>query len=197
MLITVFPSCQKDNTEDVSTVKWTEFTTSGLTNRIYAISCDSSKNIWVGTDNGAYKFDGKSWTNYNSFGNNSQVKAIATDADNNIWFGTNGAGLVKYKNGNWTYYQNDPVSSNSISSNFVYSIAIDAKGNKWIGTENGVCKFDGQNWVNYKVGDGLIENHVYTIAIEKSGSKWFGTNGGVSRFDDVSWTTYTYYKDNG
>ena len=197
VLIAAFTSCQNDKMEDLSSVKWTEFAVDGLNGQIYAVSCDSSKNIWAGTDNGAYMFDGKGWTNYRSFGNNSQIKAIATDADNNIWFGTNGAGLVKYKEGSWTYYRNDPTLSNTISSNVIYSIALDSHGNKWIGTDNGVCKFDGQNWVSYTVGNGLVDNHVYTIAIEKSGNKWFGTNGGVSRFDDVSWTTYTYNKDNG
>ena len=196
ILITAFPSCEKDKVEDLSSVKWTEFTTDGLNGEIYAISCDSSKNIWVGTDNGAFMFNGQSWTNYRSFGNNSQVKAIATDADNNIWFGTNGAGVVKYKGGSWTYYKNDPKLSNTISSNYIYSITIDSNGNKWIGTANGVCKFDGQNWVSYKVENGLAENHVYSIAIDKLGNKWFGTNGGASKFDDNNWTNYVYNKDN-
>jgi len=196
MLVTAFSSCVNDKAGDLSYVKWNEFTTVGLNDRIYAVSCDSTKNVWVGTDNGAFKFDGQSWTNYRSFGNNSQIKAIATDGDNNIWFGTNGAGVAKYKAGSWTYYRNDPTLPNTISSNFIYSIAIDSYGIKWIGTDNGVCKFDGQNWTVYKVENGLAENHVFSIAIDKQGNKWFGTNGGVSKFNDTSWVNYVYSKDN-
>ena len=41
----------------------------------------------------------------------------------------------------------------------VNSIAIDGSGNKWIGTWNGLAKFDGTNWTVYNTSNsGLPEN---------------------------------------
>lgn len=78
-----------------------------------------------------------------------------------------------------------------LASNYVYSIAIDAAGNKWFGTDNGVSKFDGTTWTTYTTADGLADNYVEAILIDAAGNKWFGTLGGVSKFDGITWTTYT------
>ncbi len=40
----------------------------------------------------------------------------------------------------------DYTTANGLAANWVLSIVVDAQGNKWIGTENGVSKFDGTNW---------------------------------------------------
>ena len=83
-------------------------------------------------------------------------------------------------------------NSNTLASNFVNAIAIDAQGNKWFGTDHGVSKFDGSDWTNYTTSDGLASNNVNAIAIDAQGNKWIGTNGGgVSKFDGNTWTTYT------
>ncbi len=64
----------------------------------------------------------------------------------------------------------------------MWSIAIDAQGNKWFGTyKGGVSKFDGTNWITYTTEDGLAGNIVCAIAIDAQGNKWFGTDAGVSQ----------------
>ncbi|MFC1558813.1 two-component regulator propeller domain-containing protein [candidate division KSB1 bacterium] len=74
----------------------------------------------------------------------------------------------------------------------VYAVAIDSNGNKWFGTEYGVCKYDGTNWTTYTTANGLADNDVRSIAIDEQGNKWFGSyNGGVSKFDDTNWSIYT------
>jgi ligand-binding sensor domain-containing protein len=62
-------------------------------------------------------------------------------------------------------------------SNYVYAIAIDGQGNKWIGTYGGgLAKFDGINWTVYNTANsGLPSNYVYAIAIDRQGNKWIGT----------------------
>ena len=69
--------------------------------------------------------------------------------------------------------------------NSVYSITIDAKGNKWFGTKSGVSKFDGISWSSYTSSNGLANNIVSSIAIDAQGNKWFGTSGGVSFFNET------------
>jgi len=73
----------------------------------------------------------------------------------------------------WTTYTN---------TNHLNAIAIDAQGNKWIGTTGGVLKFDDTSWTIYTKADGLADNGVQAIAIDALNNKWFGTYRGISRF---------------
>jgi hypothetical protein len=80
-----------------------------------------------------------------------------------------------------------------LPSNYVYAIAIDGGGNKWIGIwGGGLAKFDGTNWTVYNTSNsGLPSNYVYAIAIDGQGNKWIGTyGGGLAKFDGVNWTVY-------
>jgi hypothetical protein len=87
----------------------------------------------------------------------------------------------------WTTY----TTANGLSSNKVVSSAVDAQGNKWLGTYAGVSEFDGANWVIYAKTNGLTGNIVNSIAIDMQENKWFCTNNGVSKFDGTKWTSYT------
>ena len=60
----------------------------------------------------------------------------------------------------------------------------------WVGTNNGLNKYDGNSWVGFTTADGLVDNNIKAIAAV-NGSVWVGTDFGVSRFDGSSWTTYT------
>ena len=60
----------------------------------------------------------------------------------------------------------------------------------WVGTNNGLNKYDGNSWVGFTTADGLVDNNVKAIAAV-NGSVWVGTDFGVSQFDGSSWTTYT------
>jgi ligand-binding sensor domain-containing protein len=190
-------SCEKNEVDDATSLKWTMYTTKdGLANNnIHAIAIDASDDIWIGTDYGVSKFDGANWTNYTAFGG-SQVLAITIDKEGVKWFGTNGEGIVSLNGTNWNYYKNDEGFLNCNVSNIITSIAIDPIGNKWFGTISGVAKYDGVNWTSYSTNDGLIDNLVASIEIDKQGNKWFGTNGGVSKFADNNWSNYSYHADN-
>ncbi len=76
------------------------------------------------------------------------------------------------------------------NGNRFYSIA--AEGNIiWVGTDNGIIKYDSTGYKKYNIADGLLNNYVYSIAVDLQGVKWFGTYGGVSRFDGEKWENYT------
>jgi hypothetical protein len=89
----------------------------------------------------------------------------------------------------WTVYD---TSNSGLPNNDINSIAIDGSGNKWIGTNGGLAKFDGVTWTVYNVkNSGLPYNMVWSIAIDGNGSKWIGTfGGGLAKFDGAAWTVY-------
>jgi ligand-binding sensor domain-containing protein len=62
-----------------------------------------------------------------------------------------GGGLAKFDGVNWTVYN---TSNSGLPYNYVFAIAIDGQGNKWIGTNGGgLAKFDGVNWTVYNTSN--------------------------------------------
>lgn len=88
------------------------------------------------------------------------------------------------------YRFNEYTIEDGIPQNFIYSINQDARGYLWIGTGEGLCKFDGRNFVSFSSLDGLAED-VITCSFESTeGTVWFGHNeGGITKFKNGSFTT--------
>ena len=111
------------------------------------------------------------WITY-SYGQN--ISTIAVEG-NTVWIGTNLGGLVKLNKttGEKILYNK---ANSGLPDNEITAIAIDASGNKWIGTAwHGLAKFDGTNWTVYnKKNSSLPEDLISAIAIDASGNKWIG-----------------------
>ncbi len=93
----------------------------------------------------------------------------------------------------WVTY-NNANTSNGLSHNTVYDIAIDGSGNKWFACYYGVSRFDGSIWTKYtttNTSNGLAGNLVFCVTVDGAGNKWFGTDGGVSKLSGSTWTKYT------
>jgi len=82
------------------------------------------------------------------------------------------------------------TTDEGLASDYVTSLLRDRRGFLWVGTSNGLSRFDGQRFKtyrrqngpgslegNYVVGDGLTE--------DKQGFLWVATNRGLHRFDPV------------
>jgi ligand-binding sensor domain-containing protein len=55
----------------------------------------------------------------------------------------------------------------------------------WVGTHEGLSRFDGYRFVNYDTRDGLSHSLINDITEDRRGRLWVATNGGgVSRFVD-------------
>jgi uncharacterized repeat protein (TIGR01451 family) len=128
----------------------------------------------------------KGWINYTS---SSEITALVDDG-NYLWVGSYG-GLTKLNktSGDMTQYN---AANSGIPDNMISSIAKDINGDLWIGTDNGLAKFDGTNWTVYKTDNSpLPRNDISCIAIDTNGTKWIGDfMGGLIKFDGTNWTIY-------
>ena len=74
------------------------------------------------------------------------------------------------KNTPWPYKQS------------VYSSKQDKDGDIWFGTTNGIYRYDGKVFTNYKSIDGLSASGITEIIEDRGGDIWFGAVGGVIRY---------------
>lgn len=71
-----------------------------------------------------------------------------------------------------------------LSEQKVYTLLQDSKDYIWLGTANGLSRFDGKNFVNFTTKNNLAPGGVYSIMEDSQGNIWFGhLNGGISRFN--------------
>ena len=125
------------------------------------------------------------WKNYT---NGDNIKALIED-EYDLWVGTS-MGLVNLDKtaGTPTFY--NKVNS-GLPNNNITTLTIDEYGSNWIGTNDGLAKFD-TNWIIYNSSNsGLPNDIIYAVAIEGNGTKWIGTlSNGLVKFDGISWTEY-------
>lgn len=158
-----------------------------------SISClieDQSQNIWMGTRNplggnedGITKYDGVHFFNYDSRQgfSNSPIISVYKDSKGSLWFGTEGDGVFVYKKeaGKETVTKYD--SSNGLLGDEVFSFFEDSDGSMCIGTINGICKFNGKQFISFpQEKNNLIES----IIKDKEGRIWYSDQKSINCYND-------------
>ncbi|HSK14207.1 MAG TPA: two-component regulator propeller domain-containing protein, partial [Phnomibacter sp.] len=67
------------------------------------------------------------------------------------------------------------TTRDGLAGNLVYDMCQDEEGFLWFGTDNGLSRFDGQQFKNFTVRDGLADNEVVRLHLDKKGRLWLGT----------------------
>ncbi len=81
------------------------------------------------------------------------------------------------------YNFNNLNESDGLAQSFVYSIIQDQRGNLWVGTGNGISKYNGFSFENFTTEDSLADNFI-TSGIADGQDLWFGhMNGGISLYN--------------
>ena len=135
--------------------------------------------MWVGTRTDAYLWNKSIFTHRSNIRVlDGTVHAIAPGPGGVTWFGTQrglfqsgGAGSPPV-----------PVIKRGLVSGTVWSLLVDKTGLLWIGSDNGVARFDGTAWSLIGESDGLPGRVVYTVQQGPDGAMWFGTDGGLVRY---------------
>lgn len=90
--------------------------------------------------------------------------------------------------------------NNGLSSNVINCIYQDSKGYIWIGTEDGLNQYDGNNVniYNYEGGreDALSSTYITSIAEDENGYMWVGTYGGLNIIDSETEKVVNYIDKN-
>ena len=175
---------------------------------IRSLAEDENQNIWVATNNGIDKIDIKNNKNIISFKtghgkfdiSENDIYVVRYDPKGYIWAGALKEGLnrIDINTNEVKQYKNDDRDEKSLPGNYVKDILRDSSGNLWVGTDNGLAKYNEQteNFATYKnkIYDktSLVNDEVFSIQEDESGLIWVGTYAGISMFDPN--TNIEHYK---
>lgn len=116
----------------------------------------------------------------------AQINCVYSENETNNWVGTANGGLFLIQEGAdgrqvVSQYQHNPLDNASISDNNISCIYEDETGVFWIGTEQGVSKFDKYKQgfttisLNNDPAKGLIDYSVWSFAEDSDGNTYIGT----------------------
>lgn len=77
--------------------------------------------------------------------------------------------------------------NNGLSQNTVIAIVQDLNGFIWLATQDGLNRYDGNNFKVYRHSDTdpgtLSNNYVMSLAVDQKGNVWAGTTNGLNKID--------------
>ena len=152
---------------------------------------DHAGTLWATTFDGLNRFDAATsrFTVYKLEKRGAaQIDiAVTEDGQGAIWMGTHSSGLQRLDptTEQFKVYRHNANDPTSLSNNRVNSVHFDHSGTMWVGTQNGLGKFDPRTsgFKTYYEQDGLSGNVVSCILEDGRGRLWMSTNNGLSVFD--------------
>jgi signal transduction histidine kinase/streptogramin lyase len=147
---------------------------------------DGAGGLWIGaTCGGLLHFDGTFRTYENGSAMNC-IWALHRDPDGTVWIGSTASGLTRFADGRFTSYG----TTEGLPSATVTGIVRDRHGLLWVGTPQGLSRWDGARFTNYTGAQGLVHD-VKCIVQDRRGALWLGGINGLSRFENGQFTHYT------
>ena len=92
------------------------------------------------------------------------------------------------------------TQDDGLSQSFVYAMAQDRNGFMWLGTQEGLNRFDGHEFVVFAENPGepgaLADDGIRTLLLDSAGTLWIGTDaGGLSALDPATGEITNYLHD--
>ena len=186
---------------------WISYSTSDLHwSGVNATAFDSNGDKWFASPlGGITHFDGTTFTSYDtSNGLLSQfVTALLIDDQDNKWVGTSsGMSVLDATNTAFTQHTRMYIMSPPDTLNPVVDIAMDLHGRIWTAiyvgylAVGGVAMWDGNQWIDFDVTDGLVGPNVKGLAIDSQDNIWVATSTGVSKISAIP-SAVNAIKNNG
>ncbi|MGG8496593.1 ligand-binding sensor domain-containing protein [Tenacibaculum sp. TC6] len=183
-------------------------------NQVFSIVEDSNNNVWFGTQNGLTKYNRKQFKHLplpfqDTSGvwlakmypviNPNAVHSLATDANDNLWIGTAGGGAYSYDGTNFKSFLTEigKKQEDGLHHNWTPYITRDTQGAMWFTsmTHGGISRFNGKEFKQFLIEDGLSDNMVRTLYCDASGNLWIGFNGnrnsGLTVYNGTTFKTFS------
>jgi PAS domain S-box-containing protein len=169
--------------------------TSIASNQVHRLIMARDGTLWAGTGDGLSRFDTATgtFTTYKADWSDSLAQTYvsgAEDAEGILWLGTHFSGLHRFdpKSGEIRVYSADRDTEGSLRDNMVPNVHIGADGIIWVGTQNGLDRFDpatGKFTAIHEEAMGT-DRTISHILEDKAGTLWIATNNGIVNFDPAN-----------
>ena len=166
-----------------------ENTNGGLPNDwVYGLDEAPDGTIWLGTEGGLAHFKDDKWQNWqHEDGLGAKYELVKAD----IKF-TNDPGKASSHHARQKTEQGLENVDIAYNPNYIISMVVDKDGVVWCGTwGGGLARFDGKEWKNFTVQDGMPSNHIFMLREDAAGQIWAGTSGGLVAFSEGKPKVYT------
>jgi ligand-binding sensor domain-containing protein len=87
--------------------------------------------------------------------------------------------------------------SEGLAEETVTALLKDSRGYLWVGSLNGLSRFDGERFRVYGAEDGLPKPRIYALAESADGAVWVATSGGLARLGATDPSTRPVFKPAG
>jgi ligand-binding sensor domain-containing protein/signal transduction histidine kinase/DNA-binding response OmpR family regulator len=167
--------------------------------------CEDEKgNIWIATEDGGLSYmDSTSNEIVNYFPQNNKnsisdynIHALLLDK-NKLWIGTSSQGIDVFdlKSKTFKNYKHQRDDSKSVCDNSINELLRDSKGEIYVGTTWGLCKYDRVTDSFVRVPEIGAMVHVFVMLEDSSGDLWVGSyNSGLFRYNSATqkWNHYLH-----
>jgi ligand-binding sensor domain-containing protein/signal transduction histidine kinase len=137
--------------------------------KVNCLLADVNGSLWVGTDNGIVRWDGKrlSATGIPTSFKHVQVLALVKDRDANIWVGTDSGGLVRLNDRGLSSLKGEGQSHEAVTALFE-----DREGNLWMGSDSGIERLRDTAFVTYSLPEGLPSDGNKPVFVDSENRLW-------------------------
>jgi diguanylate cyclase (GGDEF)-like protein len=177
-------------------------------NTVNAVVQDAQGFIWLGTQDGLARYDGRDFEVYRhergdlaSLADN-WIWSLLVDSEGTLWIGTDGGGLDRWdpRAGTFTHLVNVESDPSSLSHNRVRVVFESSARDIWIGTEGGLNRFDRETGeIDRFLHDpsnpsSLGNDQVRDIIEDRQGSLWVATDGGGLAVLPAGGTEFSHFR---
>lgn len=162
--------------------EWKTFTTeNGLShNKVTALMIDGKGRLWAGTMKGISVYDGSSWKIHDMKSGMSwnNVKALAYDGRKKmVWAAVGENDVNSYKEGGeWNTFMDIREG--------ITSIMADSQSRIWVGSINGLLKYNGDEWIDDPKKLNVPASQVYCMYRDHSGNLYYAAENGIVRLSN-------------
>ena len=152
---------------------WTHHPFPSITSYAYGIGQSSDGTLWFGGR--LTSFDGTQSVRFTGPPEelaNDFIDAVYTTPQGDLWLGSRTYGVFRYDGTDWQRFD----YQDGLADNRVRSIFQDRDGAIWVGTAEGVSRFDGRTWFPNALPPGLPRTDFYDPILQsRDGTLWLNS----------------------
>ena len=139
---------------------------------VFGIVTDTDGALWLTTNAGVVRMAGGAATllgTAEGFPPRGFYRAIVADPAGGVWIAADGLGVVRWHQGKVEIHD----ETRGLPSNAVYSLAMDATGTPWVGTQAGAAHFRDGRFQRDPRAAALDGDRIFSLHGDRDGNLWF------------------------